>query len=32
MVGKEGYAWYESNSKDAAQKKYNEIVKDGMFE
>ena len=31
MVGNEGYAWYESNSKNAAQKKYNEAVKNGVF-
>lgn len=27
-----GYIWYDSADKDAAQKKYNEAVKDGMFE
>ena len=32
MIGDQGYAWYESNSKVAAQKKYNEAVKIGAFE
>lgn len=30
--GDHGYIWYDSADKDAAQKKYNEAVKDGMFE
>ena len=27
-----GYIWYDSSDKDAAQKRYNEAVKNGVFE
>ena len=30
--GNHGYIWYDSADKDAAQKRYNEAVKNGVFE